>query len=77
MGHALSYVAEAAPGCRIYRETTGRYVVKRSQDSGGGQRVATLACAYATCQELMVQEMGEEGCSTAESTAALTSEGRR
>jgi hypothetical protein len=76
MGHALSYVAEAAPGCRIYRETSGRYVVSRNEQPGGGQRVATLACAYATCQELMVQELAE-GSSTAASSAALTSVGRR
>lgn len=67
MGHALSYVTEAAPGCCIYRETTGHYVVRRSEQQGGGRRVATLACAYAACQELMVQEL-VEGSSTAAST---------
>jgi hypothetical protein len=75
MGHALSYVAEAAPGCRIYRETSGRYVVSRSEQPGDGKRVATLACAYATCQELMVQDWAE-GSSTADSSAEVSA-GRR
>jgi hypothetical protein len=52
MGHELSYVGEAGAGCRIYRETSGRYVVSQGERLQEGRRVATLACAYATCQEL-------------------------
>ena len=74
MGHALSYVTEAAPGCCIYRETSGHYVVRRSEQQGGGRRAATLACAYAICQELMVQELAEDS-SRAPSTPAA--DGRR
>lgn len=65
MGNELSFVAEvippAGPQCRIYRETRGGYVVLVGESrpgKGGGRpgpgqrRVATLASAYATCQEL-------------------------
>jgi hypothetical protein len=56
MGHecsvGLSYVAEAGPGCLIYRETTGRYLVQPSDQRGQGKRFATLASAYAACQLL-------------------------
>jgi hypothetical protein len=48
----LSYVAEAGPGCLIYRETTGRYVVRPGDRPQQSKRVATLACAYAACQLL-------------------------
>jgi hypothetical protein len=60
MAHDLSCVAEAGSGCRIYRETSGCYVVSKdgqpqqgSRLSGFPQivrRVATLATAYAVCQ---------------------------
>ena len=52
MGHDLSYVGEAGAGCSIYRETSGRYVVSQGDRLQEGRRVATLACAYATCREL-------------------------
>jgi hypothetical protein len=56
MGHecavGLSYVAEAGPGCLIYRETTGRYLVRPGGPGRQSQRVATLASAYAACQLL-------------------------
>ncbi|MEB3354038.1 MAG: hypothetical protein VKM34_07360 [Cyanobacteriota bacterium] len=52
MGHELSYVGDAGAGCRIYRETSGRYVVSQGDRLQEGRRVATLPCAYATCQEL-------------------------
>lgn len=65
MGNELSFVAEVTPQagqqCRIYRETRGGYVVQvgecRPGPGGerlapGHRRVATLASAYATCQEL-------------------------
>lgn len=52
MGHDLSYVGEAGAGCSIYRETSGRYVVSQGEQLQEGRRVATLACAYATCREL-------------------------
>ena len=48
----LSYVAEAGPDCRIFRETSGRYLVQRADQRRQGQRVATLASAYAACQLL-------------------------
>ena len=48
----LSYVAEAGPGCLIYRDTTGRYVVRPGDQARQSQRVATLASAYAACQLL-------------------------
>ncbi len=48
----LSYVGEAGAGCSIYRETSGRYVVSQGDRLQEGRRVATLACAYATCREL-------------------------
>jgi len=56
MGHecavGLSYVAEAGLGCLIYRDTTGRYVVRPGGQGRQSQRVATLASAYAACQLL-------------------------
>ena len=48
----LSYVTEAGPDCLIYRETTGRYVVRTGDQGRQSQRVATLASAYAACQVL-------------------------
>jgi hypothetical protein len=48
----LSYVAEAGPGCLIYRDTIGRYVVRPGDQTRQSQRVATLASAYAACQLL-------------------------
>jgi hypothetical protein len=48
----LSYVTEAGPGCLIYRETTGGYVVRPGDRDGQSQKVATLASAYAACQLL-------------------------
>jgi|688.fasta_scaffold119907_2 hypothetical protein len=56
MGHdcavGLSYVTDAGEGCLIYRETTGRYVVRPGGQGRQSQRVATLASAYAACQVL-------------------------
>jgi len=52
MGNDLSYVGEAGNGCLIYRETTGCYVVTLQKKPRGRQKVPTLACAYATCQDL-------------------------
>ena len=48
----LSYVAEAGSGCLIYRETTGRYLVRSGDRWQQSRRVATLASAYAACQLL-------------------------
>jgi hypothetical protein len=48
----LSYVAEAGPGCLIYRDTIGRYVVRPGDQTRQSQRVDTLASAYAACQLL-------------------------
>lgn len=48
----LSYVAEAGPGCLIYRDTIGRYVVRPGDQTRQSQRVATLASAYAAYQLL-------------------------
>jgi hypothetical protein len=52
MGQELSYVAETGPDCRIYRSSSGRYVVRQSDGPAQGRLVATLACAYAACQAL-------------------------
>jgi hypothetical protein len=46
----LSYVGETAQGCRIYRETSGRYVVDHQEHPRGRTHAATLASAYAACQ---------------------------
>jgi len=53
----LSYVGETATGCRIYRETSGRYVVNHVQHPRGSTHAATLASAYATCQALEMDLM--------------------
>lgn len=52
MGNELSFVGETGSGCLIYRETSGGYVVRHEQSARNRQRVATLASAYATCQQL-------------------------
>jgi hypothetical protein len=51
----LSYVGETAGGCRIYRETSGRYVVNHAKNPRQRAHAATLASAYALCRLL---EMG-------------------
>jgi hypothetical protein len=48
----LSFVNEAGNGCVIYRETTGSYVVGLRRKPTQRRKVPTLACAYATCQDL-------------------------
>jgi hypothetical protein len=53
----LSYVGETGTGCRIYRETSGRYVVNHVQHPRGSTHAATLASAYATCQALEMDLM--------------------
>lgn len=55
MGNELSYVGEAGTGCLIYRETSGGYVVRHEHNSRQRQRAATLAGAYATCQQLILR----------------------
>jgi hypothetical protein len=50
MGQDLSYVAETGPECRIYRSSSGHYVVQQNDGPPDGRQVATLACAYAACQ---------------------------
>jgi hypothetical protein len=52
MASDLSFVNEAGNGCVIYRETTGCYVVGLQRRPTQRRKVPTLACAYATCQEL-------------------------
>lgn len=47
----LSLVNTIGEDCRIYRETSGRYVVRIDRDPSRQLAVATLACAYAICQE--------------------------
>ncbi|MEX1317349.1 MAG: hypothetical protein AB1Z22_09520 [Synechococcaceae cyanobacterium] len=51
-GTALSYVAETGDGCRIYRQTSGLYVVYADSSDRPVRTAATLACAYAACQEI-------------------------
>ncbi len=58
MGHELSYVAQAGPECRIYRSSSGHYVVQQSDRAERGHEVATLACAYAACQVFSDEEEG-------------------
>lgn len=52
MASDLSFVNEAGNGCVIYRETTGSYVVGLQRRPTHRRKVPTLACAYATCQDL-------------------------
>jgi hypothetical protein len=52
MASDLSFVGEVGNGCVIYRETTGCYVVGLQEGPNQHRKVPTLACAYATCQEL-------------------------
>jgi|GEM_PF-2415443 hypothetical protein len=52
MASDLSFVNEAGNGCVIYRETTGSYVVGLQRKPTQRRKVPTLACAYATCQDL-------------------------
>jgi hypothetical protein len=52
MASDLSFVNEAGNGCVIYRETTGSYVVGLQRRPTQRRKVPTLACAYATCQDL-------------------------
>lgn len=47
----LSLVNTIGDDCRVYRETSGRYVVQMNGDVPRRIVVATLACAYAICQE--------------------------
>jgi hypothetical protein len=53
----LSYVGETGNGCRIYRETSGRYVVSHTEHPRGNTHAATLASAYATCQAMEMDLM--------------------
>ncbi|MEO1002983.1 MAG: hypothetical protein AAFX65_07725 [Cyanobacteria bacterium J06638_7] len=48
----LSYVAETADGCRIYRQTNGLYAVCGAGTDKPARPAATLAGAYAVCQEM-------------------------
>ena len=48
----LSYVADGGDGCRIFRETSGHYVVRHERFPEGPRQAATLACAYGLCKEL-------------------------
>ena len=57
MASDLSFVGEAGNGCVIYRETTGSYVVGLQRKPTQRRKVPTLACAYATYQDL-----GAEAC---------------
>jgi uncharacterized protein YcsI (UPF0317 family) len=52
MTNNLSLVHAMVCGCRIYRETTGCYVVSHQDLPKKSIRVATLAGAYATCHGL-------------------------
>ena len=48
----LSYVAETAHGCLIYRETSGSYVVRQRDNSQLRRGIPTLAGAWAACNGL-------------------------
>lgn len=50
--NGLSYVAETGDGCRIYRQTNGLYAVCAAGSDSPARTAATLACAYAACQEM-------------------------
>ena len=52
MASDLSFVNEAGNGWAIYRESTGCYVVGLQRRPTQRRKVPTLACAYATCQDL-------------------------
>ncbi len=56
MTRDLSFVGDAGNGCRIYRESSGCYVVGHGLNQAGEPgvwvREATLAGAYARCQRL-------------------------
>ncbi|MEB3234009.1 MAG: hypothetical protein VKM98_01150 [Cyanobacteriota bacterium] len=56
----LSYVGETGRGCLIYRETNGRYVVDHQSHPRGRTHAATLASAYATCQLIEMELMGNQ-----------------
>ena len=46
----LSLVNTIGENCRIYRVTSGHYLVRQDDQPLHRQEVATLACAYATCR---------------------------
>lgn len=56
----LSYVGQTGNGCLIYRETSGRYVVRHEDHPHGPRPAATLASAYATCQVLEMDLLSQE-----------------
>ena len=49
-GSDLSFVNATGSGCQIFRETTGRYVVRHDQQPRMRVMAATLAGAYAACR---------------------------
>jgi len=55
MASDLSFVNEAGNGWAIYRESTGCYVVGLQRRPTQRRKVPTLACAYATCQDLAAE----------------------
>jgi hypothetical protein len=64
MDQHLTVVAETLTGCRIFRETCGSYVVNHRDHQGERRGIATLASAYATCQQLeprISQAAGDAG----------------
>lgn len=46
----LSLVNTVGEDCRIYRETSGCYVVTSNSEGRPPSRVASLPCAYAVCR---------------------------
>jgi len=52
MDSFLSFVNATSGGCRIYRETSGCYVVSHERQPQQRLPVATLAGAYAACSRL-------------------------
>ncbi|MFM7265267.1 MAG: hypothetical protein ACKOZW_06710 [Cyanobium sp.] len=60
MGNDLSFVNATGSGCMIFRETTGRYVVRREEEPRQQVRVATLAAAHAACSGLERRNQGQE-----------------
>ena len=52
MGEHLTVITETLSGCRILRDTRGSYVVSHRDHHDHRIGIATLAGAYATCQQL-------------------------
>ncbi|MFQ6539135.1 MULTISPECIES: hypothetical protein [Aphanothece] len=61
----LSYVADGGEGCRIFRQTSGHYVVRHEQFPEVPRQAPTLACAYGLCKELELLASSDSATRTA------------